>query len=100
MIQNDNMLVTMTIGQLRDVIKEVVSLEFEKLKNNTEIEKKETESTLLTREQTADLLKVSLTTLYHWNNSKILIASKISRRVYYRKEDVLNLLKNGFVGGV
>lgn len=47
------------------------------------------EKPLYTREETAIILDVSLTTLYLWNKNGILSAKKLGRRVYYSKEDVL-----------
>lgn len=46
-----------------------------------------------TREETARLLQVSLTTLYHWNNQGILQHTKIGSRVYYSKAEVQSKLK-------
>ncbi|MBB4807007.1 putative DNA-binding transcriptional regulator AlpA [Chryseobacterium defluvii] len=42
-----------------------------------------------TREETAKLLDVSLTTLFHWNNDGTLKNTKIGKRVYYSKSEVL-----------
>ncbi|SEH27467.1 MULTISPECIES: helix-turn-helix domain-containing protein [Chryseobacterium] len=42
-----------------------------------------------TREETAKLLDVSLTTLFHWNNDGTLKNTKIGKRVYYSKNEVL-----------
>lgn len=50
------------------------------------------EKELYTREQTAKLLNVSLTTLFHWNNQGILKTKKLGKRVYYSKSDVLSKL--------
>jgi hypothetical protein len=47
------------------------------------------EKEFYTREETAKLLNVSLTTLFHWNNQEILKAKKIGKRVYYSKSDVM-----------
>lgn len=46
-----------------------------------------------TREETAKLLNVSLTTLFHWNNDGTLKNTKIGKRVYYSKEEVFSKLK-------
>ncbi|OCK50651.1 hypothetical protein BA768_19450 [Chryseobacterium sp. CBo1] len=42
-----------------------------------------------TREETAKLLDVSLTTLFHWNNDGTLKNTKLGKRVYYSKIEVL-----------
>ena len=46
-----------------------------------------------TREETAKLLDVSFTTLFHWNNDGTLKNIKIGNRVYYSKEEVFSKLK-------
>lgn len=46
-----------------------------------------------TREETAKLLHVSVTTLYHWHKSGILNHTKIGNRVYYARSEVLFKLK-------
>ncbi|HCA06804.1 helix-turn-helix domain-containing protein [Chryseobacterium sp.] len=47
----------------------------------------------LTRKETSNLLKVSLVTLNNWQKTKILIPSKIGKRVLYKKEDVQKALQ-------
>jgi hypothetical protein len=42
----------------------------------------------LTREETAMLLKIDLSTLWHWKNKGILIPHGISNRVYYKRSDI------------
>lgn len=42
-----------------------------------------------TRKETAKLLDVSFTTLFHWNNDGTLKPTKIGKRVYYSKNEVL-----------
>jgi len=43
---------------------------------------------LLTREETAKYLKVSLTTLWHWSKKGILKSYGIGNRVYYKRSEV------------
>ena len=47
---------------------------------------------LLTRQQVADMLGVTLTTLFHWNNKGILPTIKIGNKVRYRMSDIESLL--------
>ena len=48
----------------------------------------------ITREETARMLHVCLTTLWRWNNEKRLLARKVGgRHVLYKYTDVLALLK-------
>lgn len=51
------------------------------------------EKEFYTREETAKLLNVSLTTLFHWNNDGTLKNTKIGKRVYYSKDEVFSKLK-------
>ena len=92
-IKNLN-LVTVPLETLSDTIRDIVATELQKVillrtysNNNENIEE------ILTREQVCTLLKVSNTTLFNWDNNKILENHKIGRRVYYRKSDVLALLQ-------
>ena len=52
------------------------------------------EKEFYTREETAKLLNVSFTTLFHWNNQGVLKAKKLGKRVYYSKSDILSQIDN------
>ena len=43
---------------------------------------------LFTWEQTAEYLKISLTTLWHWNKSGILPSHRIGNRAYYKRSEI------------
>ena len=43
---------------------------------------------LLTREETAKYLKISLSTLWHWSKKEILPSYGIENRVYYKRSEV------------
>ncbi len=45
---------------------------------------------LLTREQTADLLHITLTTLWRWTKQGKLKSYGIGGRIYYKTDEVLN----------
>jgi excisionase family DNA binding protein len=47
---------------------------------------------LLTRQEVAKMLGVTLTTLFHWNNKGILPTIKIGNKVRYRHSDIEKLL--------
>ena len=51
------------------------------------------EEAILTRQQTADLLSISLVTLWEWTNKNILQAYRIGKKVRYKKKEVLSALK-------
>ncbi len=46
----------------------------------------------LTRQETADLLSVSLVTLWAWNKNEILVAYRIGNKVRYKRSEVENAL--------
>jgi excisionase family DNA binding protein len=50
---------------------------------------------LITREETAQLLRVSLPTLHIWTKQGLIPFYKISTRVRYKRAEVLNLFENG-----
>ena len=50
-------------------------------------------SVLLTREETAKLLSVSLVTLWKWTKKDIVPAYRIGSKVRYKKKEVLEALK-------
>ncbi len=43
---------------------------------------------LLTRKQVCEMLGVTLTTLWHWDNNGVLTAIRIGSKVRYRRSDV------------
>lgn len=56
------------------------------------------ENILLTREETAKMLSISLVTLWVWDKKDIIQSYRIGGKVRYKKSDVLNALvpKNKF----
>lgn len=71
-------------------IQKLVREELEKYNNVNQCQ--ENEKQFYTREETAKLLNVSLTTLFHWNNDGTLKNTKIGKRVYYSRNEVLTRL--------
>ncbi len=93
--KNNEMLVQLSTNDLFQLIKEAVKDELRKITNviPLNLKEKENESELLTRRQTAELLKVSETTLFLWDRDKKLENKKIGNRVYYLKSEVINKIK-------
>ena len=89
--KNNEMLVQLSTNDLFQLIKEAVKDELQKITNviPLNLKEKENESELLTRRQTAELLKVSETTLFLWDRDKKLENKKIGNRVYYLKSEVI-----------
>lgn len=81
-------LMQIDIESFGQFIQKLVREELEKI-----IPAQSTEKDFYTREETAKLLNVSLTTLFHWNNDGTLKNTKIGNRVYYSKEEVFSKLK-------
>jgi predicted DNA-binding transcriptional regulator AlpA len=54
----------------------------------------EKEKELLTRKEVMELLGVTYSTLFNWNNKKILVPRKIGHRVYYDRKEVLACKNN------
>jgi hypothetical protein len=94
-LQKENLLVQLSVGDLKQLIKEAINEELQKLKEVIQLNPKnsENESELLSREATAKMLGVSTTTLFFWNRDSILKAKKIGRRVYYLKSEVLSKIR-------
>ncbi|WP_336963267.1 helix-turn-helix domain-containing protein [Chryseobacterium contaminans] len=80
-------LMQIDIESFGQFIQKLVREELEKI-FPTHSEEKE----FYTRVETAKLLNVSLTTLFHWNNEGTLKNTKIGKRVYYSKNEVSSKL--------
>lgn len=96
MLENKaTLLVTLNIGDLQQLIEQAVNdgmtRVLEVVKLNSKSSDKHSEN-LYTREEVKKLLRVSYTTLYHWNNDGVLFAHKIKSRVYYLRSEVMSKL--------
>ena len=93
--KNNQMLVQLSTSDFLQLVKEAVKQELSKITEVIKLNPKESEneSELLTRKETAELLKVSETSLFLWNRDKVLEHKKIGNRVYYLKSEVLNKIK-------
>ena len=70
---------------VKDVIKALLS--------HSEIQNNPDNEIILTRQETAALLSISLVTLWDWTNKNILQAYRIGTKVRYKKNEVLLALK-------
>lgn len=48
----------------------------------------------MTRNETAEFLKISLSTLWHWTNKGVLNSYGISNRRYYNKKEIIDYLNS------
>ncbi|WP_158848511.1 helix-turn-helix domain-containing protein [Algibacter sp. L1A34] len=72
-----------TFDELADAVAEKLMSKLKGYIDQKEIERDD--DVYLTRKEVAEYLKISLTTVHHWTNNGILIASKIGNRVYFQK---------------
>lgn len=86
-------MVDLSINDLTELIKNVISTEIQKVVNQT-TQPQKNESEILTREEVKNLLKISYTSLWKYNKQKTLVARKANGKVFYMREDVMNLLNN------
>lgn len=93
---NPNILIQISKNDLKQLIQEAVKEEMSKINDAIRLNPKESESKsdLLTRKETAELLKVSETTLFLWNRDKVLEHKKLNNRVYYLRSNVMNKLNS------
>ncbi|GAA4932855.1 hypothetical protein GCM10023314_01560 [Algibacter agarivorans] len=73
------------IGQLCSKISEIIE-------SSKQTDKQEPEA-LLTRQETAEMLKISLPTLNNWTKAGVLTSRYLGRRVYYKKSEIITNLK-------
>jgi excisionase family DNA binding protein len=75
-----------------DELKNELIIEFKQLLKSF-LEQQEKADELLTRQETANILKVSLVTLWDWTKKDVLPAYRIGYKVRYKKSEVLESLK-------
>jgi hypothetical protein len=93
MLQNKaNLLVTLCVADLEQLIKDAVKEEITKITKAIQLNPQKEAPELLTREEVAKMLNVSYTTLFLWNRDKQLEAKKIGKRVYYQRSVIMDKL--------
>lgn len=90
MVHSQIQITQIDLNSFGEFIQNLIRQELENF-GNTQNQGNEKE--FYTRIETAKLLDVSLTTLFHWNNDGTLKNTKIGKRVYYSKNEVLSRLK-------
>ncbi|SEW10947.1 Helix-turn-helix domain-containing protein [Chryseobacterium wanjuense] len=89
---NSTLLVQMTKEELIRDFEQVVR----KVVNQMQVEQQalKNEKLTYTRDETAEILNVSLTTLHNWNKQGVFKPSaKVGKKVYYSKNDIQAKLK-------
>jgi len=90
-------MITKTIQIQEITVDELADKVADKLLNKIEdylsqLNKKDND-TLLTRQETADYLRVSLTTIHHWKKHNIIKPIYLGNRVYFKKQHILDVLE-------
>ena len=84
----------LSLEDLSTMMEEAVTKVIEKANNVIQLNPETEKDKLLSRAETAALLGVSYTTLFHWNNNKTLPSKKMGGRVYYQKSSIMDKLNN------
>ncbi len=94
MTEKSVQLIQMNISELTEIISNCVKSELQKMNNVIQLNPKVESDELLSRKKTSELLGVSYTTLFHWNNDNTLPAQKIGNRVYYQRSIIMDKLSH------
>ena len=92
MVQNLLQISQITADDLGKLIEEKINQAIGKLN----LKQSDDDKQFYTREETAKMLNISLTSLYNWAKQGILIPQKIGHRVYYSKSEVYSKLQINF----
>ncbi len=91
-------MITKTIQIQEFTIDELADKVSDKLMLKIEVYLKEyatkNDDTILTREETAEFLKVDISTIHNWSKKGTLIPFGIGGRVYFKKQEIINYLEN------
>ena len=87
-------MVNLSVDDLTALISNCVKAELQKINNVLQLSPKVEPDELLSRKQAGELLGVSYTTLFHWNNDQVLPAQKIGNKVYYQKSAIMSKLNH------
>ena len=94
MTSNTFQMVNFSVDDLTELISNCVKAELQKISNVIQLNPKVENNELLSRKQASELLGVSYTTLFHWNNDKTLPAKKIGNKVFYQKSAIMDKINN------
>lgn len=84
---NDLLLSQISFSEIKTALSDIVRTELEK-QNNSKPSQPETD--YITRNETAQILGISLVTLNDWTKRGLVPSYRISSRIRYKKEEVLN----------
>ena len=87
---SSTLLIQTTPEELAELIHEKVKGQFQILRK--ELNSKQANDDLLTREETCQFLQIDSSTLWHWTNKGKVKAYGISSRRYYKRSELLECL--------
>ena len=90
---SDQLIVTLTVGELKAIILESVELALGKISRPVQDE------TLLKRKDVAKLFHISLVTLHEWMKTGRIPFHRINSRVFFKQSEVMEVLANPVVIG-
>ncbi len=80
------------ILQVQNMDAEQLEKRFNEIQNTLNklmsVKEEQPKTDLLTRKEAAEILKISLVTLYTWTKHNILSAHKIANKVYYKRAEI------------
>jgi predicted DNA-binding transcriptional regulator AlpA len=86
-MQNSVILQNVTYEQFVKLMSDVFREQLKEFKK--ELNTKADNDDLLTREQTATLLQINLSTLYHWTNKGRVKPYRLLNKVYYKRSEIM-----------
>lgn len=89
-MENSVLIEKITEAQLVDIINKAIQTQFDELKQ--ELHKVRDQEELLTRDETAKILKINSSTLYLWTRKGKLPSYGIGNRVYYKRSEIMDSL--------
>ncbi|MCA0933092.1 helix-turn-helix domain-containing protein [Lutimonas saemankumensis] len=90
-MRNSILLQEITPNQLSELIDKSIKVHFDQFKK--ELQKKDFEDELLSRAETSKLLKIDLSTLWHWTNKGKVKAYGIGNKRYYKRSEIIECIK-------
>lgn len=85
---NERLIVTLKVGELKDIIDESVTNAL------TKVSQKPEEETLLKRIDVAKLFGVSLVTLNQWMRDGRILYHRINSRIFFKRSEVMDALNS------
>lgn len=83
---------TFSVSELETALKRVL-VEFHENKGQQQPTPNGAE--LITRQETAEILRITLPTLNNWTKNGLLKSYKLASRVRYRRDEVMRIFENG-----